>query len=117
MNTESLMVPTVTAAEGEKPNVHSTEPADTAKPPLADSTEGQQPHSQSLGCKFSHRIQTWSLRGSKSIVWWDVRLLSVGLVRATGLGLAEAVSGLSLPKGERGLPRELQPPARWGRCH
>lgn len=34
------MVPTATAAEGEKPNVHSTEPANTAKHPLADSTEG-----------------------------------------------------------------------------
>jgi len=51
------MVPTVTAAEGEKPNVRSTERANAAKHPLADSTEGQLPLSHTLGCKFSHGIQ------------------------------------------------------------
>lgn len=40
------MVPNTTAAEGEKPNVRSTEPGNTAKHPLADSTEGQQTHFQ-----------------------------------------------------------------------
>lgn len=35
-----------------------------------------------------------------------MHLLSVGLVRATGLSLAEAGSGLSFPKGERGAAKE-----------
>lgn len=46
------MVPTVTAAEGEKPNMHSTKHAKAGKHPLSDNTEGQM-----LGSKFSPWIQ------------------------------------------------------------
>lgn len=69
--------------------------------------KGNKPISRS-----SHRIQT---QGGKSKVWWNMHFLSLGPVRTTGLSSAEAGSGLPFPKGERGLPRKLQPPTHRGK--